>query len=554
MLTYYVHGNERRGIFEDGPDNDAKLRNIKAKKIDNKIILIAGTTGSGKSTFLESLVYEFWKKNYTVVFITEKVGFEFESAFAMFPVEAQYHLDILNNEMKLKPFSKEKCKNLVKLYHPFTFNIPKDKLPPINFFTFSLKNLKESSLISILYGGIDAGADTMAIRNSLSLLNGLKETDDMSDFILKSQESINNDKDDELSYDPDKSLLPIKMAGDSKTLNKIHDGIFPFRKDYMLQPHKFKYNINMIKLLKDNRHFHVFSTKWIKESRLKFFTYVTLLEEIRNAIASDKVNNQILVVYEEIKFLLPVTTEISYEKELAKIIGKINTSLRMAGSILSTTQDYYRTNKDFRTGCNEQFLFKLSQEDMQTFQRGALLKQSQIDILGSLNRGQYISLNDFRKFKLTKHLSNVPPYAHTEQGEKFIDKFNKVYPEDLKDYSELKLEMLNIRNKSEEKIGKHLEKLKERAKKEEEKKQERANRIPNQTKEIIDKMKAEDLNDLKKYCYEQRKPDLLGNVKSFREIGRSAKVKLTHHTAKRYALEWAIQVKDNDYLKDAKNV
>jgi len=178
----------------------------------------------------------------------------------------------------------------------------------------------------------------------------------------------------------------------------------------------------------------------------------------------------------------------------------------------------------------------------------------QIDLLGTLRTGQYVQLSDLRRFKIDKHLCNLPPYAHAEQGERFIDKFTQIYPELLTDFNPLKEEMSLHRNKAENKVAEYISGLKSKSQKEKALKEERLNKVPNKNQEVIEQMKAEDVDDLKKYCYEQRKPDLLDNVKSFREIGNTSKIKLEHHTVKKYAMSWALKIGDTEYIKDVKNV
>lgn len=556
MLTANIQDREMMGIYQDSENPAQKFNNIQNCVVNNQILMITGKSGSGKSCLTEHLMRKYKREGYTVIVITEKMDYEFESAFAMFPVESKAHLEILD-AMKVKPYPKEKTKELVKLYHPFCFKIPPVKLPPINFFTFSLKKLTEPSLISILYGGIEAGADAMTIRTSLNVIKNLKETEGIWDFLLESQKAISSKKDRndvELDYNPNEKLIPISISGDQKTVDKIHDGFLPFREDYFVQPDKFKLNINMVKILNDNKHYHIFSTKWIKTPRSKFFVYITLMEQIKQAIASDQLKKPLCLIYEEIKGLLPANSEISYEKQLATVIMKINLAVRMVGTVIATSQEFFKTNRDFRGSCNEHFLFSLCEEDLRKFAHAGNLKQMQIDLIGTLRMGQFVKLSDLRQFKIDKYLSNLPPYAHAEQGERFIEKFTAIYPELLKDYTDLMLEMQNHRDNAESKVADYVTGLKEKAKKEKAQKEERQNKVPNKNAEVINQMKAEDLDELKKYCYQSRKPDLLGNVKSFRQIGNEAKIKLHHSTAKKYALDWAIKANDADYMKNVENI
>lgn len=100
----------------------------------NDQILIIAKSGGGKTLAGEGIVEEFHKAGYLVLVIADPKD-EFEYCYQMFEPKEKYHLEHLTR------IGKTPSKKKVKIYHPFTFNIPNDYLPEMTLFTFSLKDL-----------------------------------------------------------------------------------------------------------------------------------------------------------------------------------------------------------------------------------------------------------------------------------------------------------------------------------------------------------------------------------------------------------------------------
>ena len=127
--------------------HDAKALTIVDKdgRISNNQILIAGDTGSGKTTMTERCAYSFYKHNYTVIFLTEKPNKPLEPSYCMFEPKSKYHL----KNLKIQGIKPQTIN--AKIYTPFSFEMPKShKLPPFNLFTINFRDLKTHHLSLLL--------------------------------------------------------------------------------------------------------------------------------------------------------------------------------------------------------------------------------------------------------------------------------------------------------------------------------------------------------------------------------------------------------------------
>src|SRR3990167_8416765 len=106
----------------------------------NHQVLIISASGYGKSTATECITEEKHNSGYQVICPFDPKE-ELEYAFAMFPPEANYHVN------ELKRIAKPVQTKPVKIYHPFTFNLPKNKeLYPMEIFTIPITDLKREEI------------------------------------------------------------------------------------------------------------------------------------------------------------------------------------------------------------------------------------------------------------------------------------------------------------------------------------------------------------------------------------------------------------------------
>jgi hypothetical protein len=560
-MSVYHKGKYKYFIYKDAPDGNEAQRNenIKNKVIDNQQILFIGGTGSGKTMASESYQNELKNHGYKIIVLTEKPNYEFESAFSMFPIKDdmkhKYHLNILKS-MGVEPLSKEECRNLVKLYHPFTHNLginsmsgtEEKLLPQMELFSFPLKSITENGFSALLVGN----ADAETVRTCVNIVNDIKDTDSIWDFLLKIHSQIKDKKEGLYNYDP-KKMIPVPTSGTQTTINKISDSFSVFRDHYFIHSKRSSMNLNMVRILNDQKHISVFSTKWIPEKRLKYFTIIMTLEEIFRAIASNKVKYPLCIVLEEIRILLPSTTDISYEKILATILYNMLLTVRRIGTTIATTQFYARTNKDVRNSFSMKFIGKCSEGDTNKFQEDATFKQAQIDRINSLNVGEFIWWEECLKGEEIIHAWDLPPFSHAEENENFFDKYKEEYPELLTDYTPLKLEMLNERNVIEEKLKEQWNSMASKSDNKSYKAQSAVDKERKRADSAINSLKDKEKEIILKTCYDMRNiRNEKGKRTSFRAIAKQHGI--SSPTAKEYAKKYAMQISDNAYLGESENL
>lgn len=428
--------------------------NIDHNIIDNLMLLVIGKTGSGKTVLANNLASDLFSKGYSVIYVTEKQGNELDNANCIFQAYMNYHIN------KLKKHKIEPSIRKVLFYHPITLEkdykdryiFPFNKAGiPYQLYSFSLNNIRESSYCALLSADKDMQVIRICLKNSKMLQNN----ENLWDFLNKVHLDINK-KENKFFYDPERFNIPTKSLGDKRDSAHIIDSFSAFKQIMVLQMQDSKYNIDMANLLNDNENFHFFSLKYIKNERIRYFIIIQLLEEIANALDSGVVKNPVCIVLEEIKILLPDETQVTYEKELAKLILKLLARIRTKAYVIGTTQDYYATNRDVRGAFNCRLIGKISSED-----RARMIKYEQfptnvIKTINSLGTGQFVlwewSLDTEDAEKID---ADVPPFANAEQGEDFLKKYKQYYPDKLKDYKQELDEFITIQKESDEKIKKY---------------------------------------------------------------------------------------------------
>src|SRR3990167_1373992 len=220
------------------------------KKIEATMMLIVATTGGGKSVAIQTTAYELMKHGYTVIYLTEKERKELENAMYCFPVKEEYQTRIMQ-QRGIEPLSPEEQKDIVRVYHPITSNLPRRQMPPMQLFSFSVKNLSESS-INVILGGTQ---DKETVNIALRALEDLSSSDTLWDFVWLINEKVSGNI-SLFSKDPKGMFLPVKTKGDIRAVQSIRDAVSDFREDFMIHSNKSEYNIDMLKILNDNTHVH----------------------------------------------------------------------------------------------------------------------------------------------------------------------------------------------------------------------------------------------------------------------------------------------------------
>ena len=161
-------------------------------KILNEMIFVIAKTGWGKGLSTEGIAEEFHDAGYTVIVIADPKQ-EVEFGYAQFLPEERYHLNHLRLIGKM-PQTKQ-----VKIYHPFTFKIPKNQIPDYNFFTIPLKSLgrKEWGMIA------ETGWDTDTIKLLLDASKNVKNDIGLYGFLHYIQEMVQGKSSEIFGKKPD---------------------------------------------------------------------------------------------------------------------------------------------------------------------------------------------------------------------------------------------------------------------------------------------------------------------------------------------------------------
>lgn len=549
MLTLEdANGQKRIFIFKNSRDEKEKLYNIKKKIIENSMILVTGTTGSGKSVLVENLAYEYYKKGYKVIYLSNKPKSEFDTAFLTFPPFEQYHLDILE-KAGIKPLTKQQTHSMLHLIHPLTTQIPKGKLPPIDFFGFSLKKLSEESLASLMVGDVDS----QKVRVCLNICEKLKNDENAWDMLYKMYQNITTKK-DVINKDPDDLFIPIKTMGTNTTMQNIRDSFRFIRENMFLLPHGHKKVINMQNILNDQARITILCTNWGLSKRERYFTILQCLSELEDTIRSAKY--PVLLVLEEMKVLLPKrqSDKVSYEKFLSRRTRDLLSTLRSAGkgtTIIATTQNRWDIDQSFANSFSENLFGVLNMHDKAHIRKNITTDSEIIKGLDDLGRGEFCWWEDcVRDNVFTKFMGYMPPFCHGEERFNFFDVYKRIFPENLTNYSYIVDEMISERKEIERVMMERLIRLEENERVENAKKEVKDNQNTGNSGVVgdtINRSIIKTVKDKKKYekmkkCYDFKKNDNF----SWRKIAKE--MKISSHTAKKWAMDYARSVGDQEFI------
>lgn len=416
-------------------------------RVRNHIYFIVARTGFGKGLFSERILEAYKSAGYTVICIADPKGEE-EMAYTLFDPSERYHTRLLHGQGKpLKDFKvdgygniTEKSERNVKLYHPFTFNIPKHKIPEMNLFTVPIKSLgrDEWSLIA------ETASDSDSIRLCLNASNNISLNDGVHAFLHYLNKIIKGKKGKkEIEPDPKNFYLPV-TSGTPKSLQDIANYLQPFKKNYFLSKESCPYALDWVKLLNDNKNYHVFLNTWLginpHDAKMKGFMVLYLLKKIiENRKKSDK---PVIVFIPEVKYLMHVnarTPMAGYQYFLSKAFKESLSMIRSMGkggmSAVLDTQSYSEVDEGVRRTSDRIFLGELSQDDIEKIGKQLQYRRDVKKLLSHMeSQGSYLLVGheDLDAFKMF-----LPSHAHCEEGYSFTEMYKQKYPERMISYYDM---------------------------------------------------------------------------------------------------------------------
>lgn len=402
--------------------------------LDNGIV----SHNSGKSVLAAQLCYEFWNnEKRTIIFLSEKKGDPFINALCQFDNREENFIQIN------KYFNRQERTIPTKLYHPFTFRLdPRTKLPPIKFYTYSIKDLDADSLAIILA----TEPDNSFVSICEEIKNELTNKEDIWEFIWKVWQSKRKVQ-TKVSTD----FVPLESESKKRPVARINRMFKPFRTDFFIQPENTETNIDYIQILNDEKHWHFFGNEWIEEKKNTYLDLYLRLKGIDQALASGKVKNQVVLVLEEIKFLLPNKEQFVqtiYQKILAQKVVELLQRLRTKCSVIMTMQSIFDTDLRVINTVMSWILFKPPINDIKRLAKDFGFGQDDQNMLYSLKFGGEFTLwaveskaeGETQKLPDKKFKAFLPPFMVAGQG----DSFFKIYEEEHQELMQNNIELYNI--------------------------------------------------------------------------------------------------------------
>jgi hypothetical protein len=429
------------------------------KTISNSMIFLYGAPGTGKTLSMESLIEEFHDRGYTVLILSD-VKDNFEFGFSMFEPEKPYHVHMLQKIGK--PIKTRK----VKIYHPFTFEIPTNKmLPEMNFYGFSIKRLNRSewSLLA------EAEFESDTIRLLMNSRQAISDNDGIYSFLHYLEDSVIGKKEHKIiKRDPKNFNLRVTGAT-PKSMQDVASYLKPFEKNYFLVDENSSLRLDWKKILNDQESYHFFSTHFLEDDKLKQFCVLGLLNQI---IANTKeiglAKRPLLIVIPEIRHMIPYNPK-GYRKFLSDEIKRSLSIVRNIGkegmSILLDSQVWKDVSEDVRNTGNFTCYGELGGEsDIEALSKALGYTRKYKEKLTKMPHKMTYLIKGEEKFMADPIFTMwVPGHMHKEQGYDFTEMYKKHCDERKRKIFEMNEKIILIKKEIEEMKNNSLESINEKS-------------------------------------------------------------------------------------------
>ncbi len=467
------------------------------------------SSGHGKGLAEEGFIEEWKKSTGGIVIVLADPKNEAEFSFIQYKPKEKYHLNQLKKD-GIEPKSYP-C----KLYHPFTFNIPKSYLPNINFYTFPIKEMEREDWSILSESKQDSATIKMLLRAKEEL--GIKEG--MFSFLhLVEKLSEGKKKGRRIIEDPNNFYLKNK-GGSSKSVTEISNLMGAFKQNYFLRSLNCEYKLNWEEILSDSENYHVFLSMWLGDLKLKEFCVSHLLnsavKEIQRLSSLKKLKKPVLFVIPEIRKLCPFRPE-GYKEFLAESIADAMNTIRSVGrgvSLVYDSQNWSKTDDRVRN-VGDAFFGKLGSDDKNQFCKARSYTRDKRELLTELFDMKCCFLR-FEHEEDGIYRFFLPSHMHKEENYNWVEMWEK-YKLPMKIYNDLIKKMKKEYNSEENEIKEKIRKRKEREKKIEEQKKKEKEEKQNPKKEEKESVKV--TLDMKKYFYK-----LYNEGMSYRDIEKKIK-------------------------------
>lgn len=466
---------------------------------------------------------EYHKKGYLIINLLD-IKDEFENCFSMFEPKSDWHINTL------KYFGKKTSKKKVKIYHPFTFNIPKKLLPDINFFTFPIKSLDREDIVMLL----EAYGDTESVKLMMNVIRTMPNTTTFYEFIhilkkaVEKADSKEQQEENELMFG-----LDISSKSTQSNLAEILGSLTAFEDNYMLTELNNDLNLNLKEIFNDQEHYHCLVTNWIgrkillgeshtisKDMKLKYFVIQKFFRSIINNIKDCKY--PICFVIEEVKRLTPIGYMAqNYQKRMSIVLSEQLITIRNKGlgcvAVLNT-QNMFDVNGSVIDASNFQLLMRTQARfDLNNYLKVFGMTPRITREIQSLGLSEY-KINNPSYLDYT--FIGIPPsHGHKETSYNFFKLYKEAYPEKLKKYNEI-INYMEIKKKESKELLK--EAIAQSRKNKIKEPKEKTEKIEKELEEVKEEKKQLEV-DVKEELM-QRAYELYIGGKSLRGVGKELNI------------------------------
>lgn len=518
-------------------------------KIENNQLIIFAKSGFSKGLILEGFTEWYQRHGFLVCIISDPKN-EVEYGYQMFEPKEKYHLDHLKTISSIVGEWKLPKKHDVKIYHPFTMNLPTNRLlPKMNIFTIPIKSLgrNEWGLLSEVKGE----NETIAVL--LKAVEDINNEEGLHQFIHKVESSTKSGKQKKRDW---KNFGVEVNSGTSKELTKVVNNLRPFKEHYFLAKESCPYNLNWKDILTDQKNYHVFVSNYIgrKDEKVCDFLVLYLLESIlRN---KSYLKCPVLIVIPEISKLCPFKPE-GHKEFLAESIKKNLKTMRSEGrgmSSLIDSQVFGDVDDDLKGSSTMQLFGELGDpKDVENLCKALGYGKSIKEQLSKAEvpRTYLVRGVDGAEIDEGGYLFFYPTAMHCEPEYNFEEMYREHHHKNPEEYPMMSCreisEYMKKTFKDEENKLKELirrrdkEAEEEERKKIEDKESRREERENSDNKKETKKEITKEFDEkIQKLCYDMfNDPKLEKKEKSYRKI--ALKFGITHVTAKKYIDTYQIE-------------
>lgn len=509
----------------------------------NDMVLFCSVSGYGKTLAVERTAYEYWRNGFTVINLTD-VKLNFETCFPMMPnvIIPEFH------KYKLERQGEEAIQIPMKIYHPFSFNIPNRKhLPKINFFTMPLTKLKREhfSFLSETHTSSESVKLMLNATSKLKTDEGIYAFVHLINSLIEDKSSIYHGK--KVKKINKEFFTTATTSGTLKDIQNIQSLFIPFKQDYFLSNDTCKLNIDFRKLINEQNNYHCLTYKWLKDEKMQYFTILCFLIGIDSALEYAK--HPVVIVIDEIRKLVPDKAT-GYKDFLAEIIKNLLSTVRNKGkgvSVICGSQVFFDIEEDVRNSFTEPFFGRLPPQDIERLSKIHSWNQQDRRMMTTMKKNHFHRLGDA---DIKEYTLLFPPHAHKEPKFNFFEMYHKYYPYLERSYGVLVSDMKKSLEKETKEARKLAEQKDKRQKEEIKKAQEEKigkSLVAKELEELKQQKKNEtksSKDDLMQKCYEIYTDPVQPKPPSFREIGRQ--LGLSFPTVKKYIEEYESKKNEQD--------